>query len=58
MTAGLEKVLEKDIHQLNEQLYASYARIIKLNQEIKGLERTIELQNSLIEKLSAEYNVK
>jgi len=58
VTAGLEKVLEKDIHQLNEQLYASYARIIKLNQEIKGLERTIELQNSLIEKLSAEYNVK
>jgi len=29
-----------------------------LNNEIKRLERTIELQNSLIQKLSAGYNVK
>lgn len=58
MTTGLEKVLEHDVHELNEQLYASYARIIELNNEIKRLERTIELQNSLIQKLSAGYNVK
>jgi hypothetical protein len=58
VTAGLEKVLEQDVHELNEQLYASYARIIELNNEIKRLERTIELQNSLIQKLSAGYNVK
>lgn len=53
MSTGLVKVLEDDVHELNRQLYASYARILELDATIAGLERTIELQNHLIEKLSA-----
>lgn len=52
MSKAEVKILQHDVKELNEQLYASYARIIELNEEIKNLNETIADQQDVINALA------
>ena len=51
MSKAEVKILQDEVKGLNEQLYASYARIIELLDEIKDLDETIADQADIIDEL-------
>ena len=56
MSTTNEKVLQHNIRELTEQLYASYARNKELNSEIDTLKLKIASQQLVIEGLAGEIS--
>lgn len=52
MSKADEIVLRDDVSELNEQLYASYARIIELVAENQKLSKQIDSQSNVINALA------
>jgi len=46
------KILQQDVKELNEQLYASYARVIELNDEVNSLKIKVVCQQDVIDALA------
>lgn len=51
MSTANEKLLQDEVKGLNEQLYASYARVIKLLDKVDTLDKTIADQSDIIDEL-------
>lgn len=54
MTAANEKVLQQNIRDLTEQLYASYSRIKELVSEVDTLKLKVVTQRTVINGLAGE----
>lgn len=52
MTKAEVKILQQDIRELNEQVYAGYKRIIDLHNEVDALKDTIASQQTIIDALA------
>jgi hypothetical protein len=51
MSTTAEKILQDEVKGLNEQLYASYTRVMELLDKIKDLDETIADQSDIIDEL-------
>ena len=51
MSTATEKLLQDEITVLNEQLYASYTRVMELLDDIKDLDETVADQSDIIDEL-------
>jgi len=51
MSTAAEKLLQDEIKSLNEQLYASYTRVMELLDKTKDLDETIADQSDIIDEL-------
>lgn len=56
MTAADEKVLQQNVRDLTEQLYASYARVKELVTEIDTLKLKVVTQQTVINGLAGELS--
>lgn len=52
MSKANEKILRDDVKILNEQLYASYARVVELVEEVRILNKKIASQQDVINALA------